>query len=80
MHFSYLNGTEALLGLGDGALESLFRWSDATYPSWTNWKSGNPSQRRDGDSLDCVKILNGGKWKESSCNDILPYVCQTTGG
>ena len=75
-----LNGEEGFLGLGDAELEALFKWSDGSYPTWTNWYIYRPATVNDGNNLDCVKILASGEWVDVECSITLPYVCKLQGG
>ena len=63
------------MGLNDGHTEGVFRWVDSmAVGPWTRWASGEPNGGQD---HDCVTIGLDTFWRDTDCNMLLPYICQS---
>jgi hypothetical protein len=67
---SVLGMNEAFVGANDRAVEGTFRWVDDSVLTYTNWRTGEPSNGGGGYQEDCI-ILQGqldGVWDDRPCD------------
>ncbi|XP_057289710.1 uncharacterized protein LOC130612422 [Hydractinia symbiolongicarpus] len=62
------NGAEIWIGLKKENLK--FVWFDG-YSTFRNWMFSRPTNKGI-----CVKMISGGGWVDTSCYEMLPFVCQ----
>ncbi|KAJ1191067.1 hypothetical protein NDU88_000384 [Pleurodeles waltl] len=71
-------GESYWIGLTDSEEENVWKWSDGTIPTFTNWKSGQPDNWGAGHTPgeDCAGLHIGGLWNDFTCDDGLKYICE----
>ncbi|XP_057289709.1 uncharacterized protein LOC130612421 [Hydractinia symbiolongicarpus] len=63
-----INGAEIWIGLRKENLK--FVWFDG-YSTFRNWMFSTPTNKGI-----CVKMISGGSWVDTSCYEMLPFVCK----
>ena len=74
------SGDGGWIGLNDRDFESRFIWNDGNIGAvkYTAWAEGEPNNL----NFECniencvVMIRSSGKWADTICNGIYPYVCE----
>lgn len=66
------------IGLTDSEEENVWKWSDGTMPTFTNWKIGQPDNWGDGHTPgeDCAGLIPGGTWNDFPCDDVHGFICE----
>ncbi|XP_048250959.1 C-type lectin-like [Haliotis rufescens] len=67
------------IGLRDTTRSNVYRWTDGSVPTYTNWNKGEPAFTFEGQDEDCVQILLrmfGSVWNDSDCNTLRWFVCE----
>lgn len=66
------------IGLGDRVEEGTFAWRDGTPVEFTFWSRGDPDN--DGCNQDCAALKEGagGRWHDTHCGQMRPFVCRST--
>ena len=59
---------------GSRNADNAFAWVTDEPMTYTNWKSGEPSNTGEGE--DCIKICNKSNWYSGSDDEQLPFVCE----
>lgn len=72
------HGSSFWIGLTDDGHEDTWEWIDAGNTQYTNWRNGEPN---DGGGnygpQDCAVMEPAGEWDDLSCDEVVPYVCET---
>ncbi|XP_046342330.2 CD209 antigen-like [Haliotis rufescens] len=73
----YTNKKEPWIGLRDTTRSNVYRWTDGSVPTYTNWHKGEPSFTYEGHDEDCVLIqMSGSAWNDDDCSKIRWFVCE----
>ena len=62
------------IGGSDKEQEGKWRWTDGNVWNFTNWAEWQPSGR----NQDCLRIRNGYRWNDHSCNFLYQFICSWT--
>ena len=72
MRFILVLDGQYWIGLNDMAVEGTFVWMDGSAPSYTDWKSGEPSNW----PLEhCVRLWKR-DWMDVDCHRRYSYICE----
>lgn len=63
------------IGFNDRESEGDWQWTDRSTSSYTNWADKSP----DNGGVTCATMVEGGKWKDESCNEKNQFVCKRKG-
>ncbi|XP_048250903.1 lectin BRA-3-like [Haliotis rufescens] len=75
----YKNQKLPWIGLRDTTRSNVYRWTDGSVPTYTNWYKGEPSFTYGGQHEDCVPILSqtvGSVWNDDDCSEVRWFVCE----
>ena len=50
-------------------------WTDGSNALCTDWDNGQPNDDATAADEDCVRLKRG-KWWDSDCTYVLPYICE----
>ncbi|XP_064827431.1 macrophage mannose receptor 1-like isoform X1 [Oncorhynchus masou masou] len=54
----------------------VWRWSDQSGSSYSNWDSGEPNGAGEGkEGYFCGEVISSGKWNDKGCTQKQPFIC-----
>ncbi|XP_048248008.1 C-type lectin lectoxin-Enh4-like [Haliotis rufescens] len=78
-NFSFKKKEYPWIGLRDSTRSNVYRWTDGSVPTYTNWDKGEPSFTYRSKDEECVLILLqmfGSAWNDRDCSKLHWFVCE----
>lgn len=71
--------TRHWIGMFDQSRQNVFKWSDGTPFTYTNFAPGKPNSYNGGNFGECGESVNG-EWHDDACASLTnrPYVCKVS--